>query len=126
MTARRSKGCAGVEDRAGIGSSRAAPAASMRAHPHMPRFRKTISPLRASGGSTSPSMAERNVSYCVTIADESVDGLALAPVISEFFLHRLRARSFLDAHRGQIPAESASPVRAPGSAPPETAATRDK
>src|SRR5438067_12327088 len=34
-----------------------------RSHPHIPRRRKSMSPWRASGGSTPPSTAPRKVSY---------------------------------------------------------------
>ena len=59
--ARRSLNRAG-EDRDETGSNLAGSTDSMHAHLHMPRWRKTTSPLRASGGSASPSMAERSLS----------------------------------------------------------------
>ena len=60
--ARRSLDWAGGEDWDEAGSNLAGSTDSARAHPHMPRRRKTTSPLRASGGNASPSMAERSLS----------------------------------------------------------------
>src|SRR5262252_10315675 len=47
--------------------------ATARAHPHMPRRRKSSSPVRASGGSASPRAAARKASYCVTTMDDSAN-----------------------------------------------------
>src|SRR5579864_8708764 len=82
----RSQGSAGFERCGGTGSCRTLPTARARAQPHMPRRRKSISPLRASGGSASPSMAVRRVSYWATAVDAAVEGFSIAPgVITEFF-----------------------------------------
>src|ERR1700689_2758897 len=88
-----------------------APAITMaRAHPHMPRRRKSMSPLRASSGSACPSAARRRVSYWVTML---VDPSKLwFDVISEFFLGP-PARSSSGVHRARISGGSASPARAP-------------
>jgi hypothetical protein len=60
--ARRSLNCVGAEDGDEIGCKPTGSAAGNRAHLHMPRCRKMLSPLRASAGSGSPSMAERSLS----------------------------------------------------------------
>jgi hypothetical protein len=84
----RSQGSAGFARGAGIGSCRTLPPARARAQPHIPRCRKSISPLRASGGSASPSMALRKVSYWATTVDASVaDFPAALGVIAQFFFH---------------------------------------
>src|SRR6201988_714853 len=44
-----------------------------RAHPLMPRRRKSSSPVRASGGSASPRTAPRRASYCATTMDDSAN-----------------------------------------------------
>jgi uncharacterized protein (DUF3084 family) len=62
MMARRSIICAGAEKQDEAGCNLAASTVGMRAQLDIPRRRKTISPLRASAGSASPSMAERNLS----------------------------------------------------------------
>jgi hypothetical protein len=54
----------------------------------MPRRAKSISPLRASGGSASPSMAMRSVSYWATAVDAIIEGFSTATgVITKFFFH---------------------------------------
>ena len=58
--------------------------APARAHPHMPRRRKSISPYRASTGNASPRAALRRVSYCVTTVDRSA-GSPFGLIIAEFF-----------------------------------------
>src|SRR5215472_6708032 len=89
-----------------------APAIAMiRAQPHMPRRRKSMSPPRASGGSTWPSAALRRVSYCATMIVDPSESSARVDVISEFFLRPL-ARSSSGVHRGRIFGGSASPARA--------------
>lgn len=60
--ARRSMNCAGAEDGDEIGCNLTGSTAGNRAHLHMPRCKKMLSPLRASAGSGSPSMAERSLS----------------------------------------------------------------
>src|SRR5436305_4814688 len=47
--------------------------ASARAHPLMPRRRKSSSPVRASGGSASPRTTPRKASYCATTMDDSTN-----------------------------------------------------
>jgi hypothetical protein len=42
---------------------------SIRAHPHMPRDKKSAKPLRDTGGNASPSVAMRRVSYSATMAE---------------------------------------------------------
>src|SRR5437588_11706640 len=69
--------------------------AMVRAHPHMPRRRKSISPHRASTGSASPRAAMRSVSYCVTTVDSSAGSL-FGLVIAEFFFQQRPARSSWD------------------------------
>ena len=102
-------------------------AASARAHPHMPRRRKSASPLRASGGSASPSAA---------IAQRLVlggDGRWLrASTSPRRPSHRGRFFSTdcsLDRPRMHVEAElvagSTSPARALGSARPARAASRE-
>ena len=58
--------------------------ATARAHPHMPRRRKSSSPARASGGSASPRAAPRRVSYCVT-TDGWLRALLLGALIARVF-----------------------------------------
>jgi len=62
MMIRRSLNCVGADDGDEIGCKLADSTAGSFAHLHMPRCRKTLSPLRASAGSGSPSMAERSLS----------------------------------------------------------------
>src|ERR1700758_5299292 len=89
-----------------------APAIAMaRAQPHMPRRRKSMSPLRASGGSTWPSAALRRVSYWATMLVDHSEPSQELDVISQFFLRPL-ARSSSGVHRSRISGGSASPVRA--------------
>jgi len=85
MTLWRSKDRVYGEDRVPIGSSGARPGTIMRAHAHMPRARKTLSPRRASAGKASPSIAERSTSYCAAIADETTNGQAPVRAIPPFF-----------------------------------------
>src|SRR3954447_21326518 len=86
MMALRAQGSAGFERCAGIGSCRTLPTTRVRAQPHMPRRRKSIRPLRASGGSASPSAAMRRVSYWATTVDAPAEGFSAAPgVIAKFF-----------------------------------------
>ena len=59
---RRSLNCVGAEDGDAAACVPRGPTAGRRAHLHMPRCRKMLSPLRASAGSGSPSMAERSLS----------------------------------------------------------------
>ena len=76
---------------------------ALRAHPHMPRRRKSISPLRASGGSASPSTAARSVSYCATTLDRCVgELLGSASTLSRSFFSTDGA---LDRPRMHIEAE---------------------
>src|ERR1700752_473472 len=82
-----------------------------RAQPHMPRRRKSRSPLRASGGSAWPSAALRRVSYWATMLVDPSEPSPEFDVISEFFLRPL-ARSSSGVHRGRISGGSASPARA--------------
>ena len=85
----------------------------MRAHAHIPRARKTLSPRLASTGKAWPRAAERITSYCAVIGADTADGQAQHPAIPPFFLHRTLARSFLGVHPDQILCEPALPVRAP-------------
>ena len=62
MIARRSLICVGAEDGDEIGCKLTDSTAGKRAHLHIPRCRKMLSPLRASAGSGSPSMAARSLS----------------------------------------------------------------
>lgn len=48
-------------------------AASVCAHPHMPRRRKSMRPLRAVGGSASPRAAIRSTSYWAAMAGERIE-----------------------------------------------------
>src|SRR5690242_14309322 len=116
MTLWRSKDCTYGEDRVTTGSSGARVGIIMRAHAHMPRARRTLSPRRASAGRASPSTAERSTSYCAAIADETTNGQASDRAIPPFFLHRRHARSSSDVYQDQIPFEPALPVRVPESA----------
>src|SRR5581483_483579 len=47
--------------------------ATARAHPLMPRRRKSSSPVRASGGRAPPRTAPRKASYCITSTDDSAN-----------------------------------------------------
>src|SRR5512139_1938700 len=77
---------AGCADRSAI--------VSARAHPHMPRRRKSPSPLRASTGSGSPSAALRKVSYRAVIDAGGSPGLSVTWQITlKFFFHSAHARS---------------------------------
>lgn len=100
------------DDRVTFGSDGARPGTIMRAHAHIPRARKTLSPRRASTGRARPRAAERITSYCAAIGADTVDGQAQHPTIPPFFLHRTLARSFWGAHPDQILCELALPVRA--------------
>ncbi len=60
--ARRSKTCAGAGKQVDVGFDFMGSSAGMRGQFHIPRRTRTIRPLRASAGSASPSMAERNLS----------------------------------------------------------------
>ena len=92
-------GSDGLDDGTRVGCGGALAVA--RAHPHMPRRSKSKSPLRASGGSGSPSMALRKLSYCAATAGNSAEHFSAMPrftCASEFFLHRVLARSSGGAH----------------------------
>lgn len=60
--ARRSLVCVDATDGDAIVGKLADSTAGSRAHLHMPRHRRMLSPLRASTGKGSPSMAERSLS----------------------------------------------------------------
>jgi hypothetical protein len=60
--ARRSLVCVGAADGDAIDCDLADSTAGNCAHLHMPRHRRMLSPLRASTGNGSPSMAERSLS----------------------------------------------------------------
>jgi hypothetical protein len=84
----RSPGSTGAERGTGSGSCRALSPDELRAQLHMPRRRKSISPLRASSGNASPRTAIRSVSYWATRVDAVVEGFSAAPgVIAMFFFH---------------------------------------
>lgn len=86
----------------------------LRAQPDMPRHKKSISPLRPSGGRASPSIAARKVSYWATTLDTAVESASPAlGVTAEFFFHGRRAQSSLDARRGRTARVSILPTRAP-------------
>lgn len=62
MKARRSVNCVGAKDGDAAGCKPTGSTAGKRAHLHIPRCRRMLSPLRASTGNGSPRMAERNLS----------------------------------------------------------------
>src|ERR1700733_14314498 len=72
-TARGSSGIVQFGGRETVGRCGAHMVATARAHPHMPRRRKSSSPVRASGGSASPRTARRRASYCATTMDGSTN-----------------------------------------------------
>src|SRR5947207_11283054 len=90
----------------------ALPIATARVHPHIPRRRKSMSPWRASGGSTPPSTAPRKVSYWTTTLGDVSEPCAAFDFIPEFFLRRPLARSSSGVRSSRIPAEPTSPARA--------------
>lgn len=73
-------------------------AASARAHPHIPRRRKSTRPLRASGGNASPSAAMRSVSYrdATTDACGTLGAAAIASLGSFFFQDGAFDRAWMD------------------------------
>src|SRR5437867_6201908 len=110
MTPLYSSGALQFDDGERVGCGNALVVAIARAHPHMPRWRQSISPLRASGGSASPMAALRRVSYCVTTIAGSA-GSFFVLLIAAFFFRRPLARSSWDVRRGRTSVESASRVR---------------
>lgn len=69
-----SQGEADLKAGGDIGICRGVVTASVFAHAHMPRQRKSASPVRDSGGSALPSAAMRSVSYWEMMADEGSEG----------------------------------------------------
>src|SRR5271166_1139476 len=123
MTTPRSYDSVALDGVVRAGKGRVLVAASIRAHPHIPRRRKSANPLRDSGASASPKVAIRRISYWAKIIESYDEHSAVDSVITwKFFLQRPRARSSSDAHRGRILGGSTSPARAPGSARQEPAA----
>jgi hypothetical protein len=79
-------------------------ATSARAHPHIPRRRKSTRPLRASSGNASPSAAMRSVSYLDAMTDACGAMGAAAPVsLGSFFFQD----GALDCARMDLEAEFA-------------------
>src|SRR5580692_1304685 len=72
-TARCSSGTVQLGGREIVGRCGAHMVATARAHPHIPRQRKSSSPVRTSGGSASPRAAPHRASYCATTMDDSAN-----------------------------------------------------
>lgn len=76
-------------------------AGSVRAQPHIPRYRKGVKPPRTSGGRGSPRAARRRVSYWDVIREGGVeqDRVTLNKLVAAFFLRGPLARSSGDGYR---------------------------
>src|SRR5215831_1827340 len=121
MTVPYSSGAFQFDGRELAGRSMAPLVANARAHPHMPRRRKSIRPARASGGNASPRADLRSVSYCVTAMDNSAE-LLFASVIAVFFSRPPPAQSSWDGCGRRISDEPVLQARAPVRARPRCVA----
>src|SRR6202453_5399472 len=111
MTVLDSSGVAKLNDARCTGSCDMLEGATaiIRAHAHMPRRRKSISPQRASGGRGWPRAALRSASYCDTTAASRPEASPPVGISARFFLPQLLARSSSGGHRDEISARSVLP-----------------
>src|ERR1700719_3014348 len=121
MTLLRSLSCMGPWGMIETGCCRGAlPASSVCAHPHIPRYRSSVRPLRASGGKDSPRPAGRRISYWDAIRQDGLtpDCVTLKELVAAFFLPPRLARPSGDGCRNRTSAESTLRAPVPGPARP--------
>src|SRR5271165_4048750 len=128
MTLLRSLVCIGPWGMMETGCSRGAlPASSVCAHPHIPRYRSSVRPLRASGGKDSPRPARRRISYWDAIRQDGVapDRVTLKELVAAFFLLGRLARASGGGYRNRTSALLTSRAPVPGPARPARAVPRE-